>query len=250
MRSREGGLSAAGFNHRVLIGRRPFNGVRIDEPTVSRLHAWIARDADGFYIQDAGSRSGTRLNGHGIIEPTKLFEGSKIQIGTSTIVFHESDELPADATPIKISENGTNLEYQDDGFLMECRCGAALWMPARRGVHGRCSRCGDDIEESARVIRPRSPADAVAHHVSSPVLFSREQLANFPQPQPQAAAALCSVCQTSITTGEATERCPACGQTYHAECWAENRGCASYGCAQVGALEPKGEATIDQLPGE
>jgi hypothetical protein len=42
--------------------------------------------------------------------------------------------------------------------------------------------------------------------------------------------------------------CPQCGLRFHAECWAENRGCSAYGCAQVGALDVSGSVDADSLP--
>lgn len=49
----------------------------------------------------------------------------------------------------------------------------------------------------------------------------------------------CAICQSSIYPSEETHPCPRCGLVFHAECWQENYGCASYGCDQVNALAPK-----------
>jgi hypothetical protein len=49
----------------------------------------------------------------------------------------------------------------------------------------------------------------------------------------------CAICQSSIYPAEETHPCPKCGLVFHAECWQENYGCASYGCDQVNALAPK-----------
>jgi hypothetical protein len=49
----------------------------------------------------------------------------------------------------------------------------------------------------------------------------------------------CPICQSSIYPAEETLPCPKCGLVFHAECWQENLGCASYGCDQVNALAPK-----------
>jgi hypothetical protein len=57
---------------------------------------------------------------------------------------------------------------------------------------------------------------------------------------------LCGACQSEINEGEETTNCPDCGVSFHADCWMENRGCSSYGCKQVGALEPK-PADVDGL---
>ena len=47
----------------------------------------------------------------------------------------------------------------------------------------------------------------------------------------------CGVCHSPITIFDDVTQCPSCGLMFHTECWTENRGCSSYGCAQVGALE-------------
>ncbi|AGC46688.1 hypothetical protein MYSTI_05409 [Myxococcus stipitatus DSM 14675] len=55
--------------------------------------------------------------------------------------------------------------------------------------------------------------------------------------QPHAADAFagntCGICQTGIEVGEEVGTCPACQAPFHAECWAENGGCAQYGCAHM-----------------
>ena len=40
----------------------------------------------------------------------------------------------------------------------------------------------------------------------------------------------CSICNTMIRAGEALTACPECTQEYHAGCWTELGGCATYGC--------------------
>ena len=69
-----------------------------------------------------------------------------------------------------------------------------------------------------------------------------------PPPPPRGGSATvlreCAICQSSIYPSEETHPCPKCGLVFHAECWQENFGCASYGCDQVSVLAP----TID-IPG-
>ena len=52
------------------------------------------------------------------------------------------------------------------------------------------------------------------------------------------ATACCGACQSTIAPAEELATCPACGLTFHADCWAENYGCSAYGCSQVNALLP------------
>lgn len=50
---------------------------------------------------------------------------------------------------------------------------------------------------------------------------------------------LCAVCQSPFREGEEKAQCPACHAEYHADCWAENGGCAIYGCAEVPKIESR-----------
>jgi predicted RNA-binding Zn-ribbon protein involved in translation (DUF1610 family) len=54
----------------------------------------------------------------------------------------------------------------------------------------------------------------------------------------------CAICQSPILPAEKMASCPACRTAYHAECWAENLGCAVYGCSQVPATEARRELEI------
>jgi hypothetical protein len=60
--------------------------------------------------------------------------------------------------------------------------------------------------------------------------------------QPQSAegfaGVLCGICQTGIQADESVGTCPACQSPFHAECWAENGGCAQYGCAHMPSATP------------
>ena len=46
----------------TVIGRGADNGIVVDEPGVSRQHASIRGDANGFWVVDLGSRNGTFVN--------------------------------------------------------------------------------------------------------------------------------------------------------------------------------------------
>lgn len=45
----------------------------------------------------------------------------------------------------------------------------------------------------------------------------------------------CSICHTRITETDSTQDCPDCHQGYHANCWSEMGGCATYGCKSTPA---------------
>ena len=68
----------------------------------------------------------------------------------------------------------------------------------------------------------------------------KNQTATTPAPHTQTMVLReCAICQTSVYPAEQTHKCDSCGLIFHAECWQENFGCASYGCEQVNALAPR-----------
>ena len=58
----------------------------LDDVTVSRRHAVLARDADGFTIEDQGSLNGTYVNRRRV-EKAKLEDGNEVQIGKYRLTF-------------------------------------------------------------------------------------------------------------------------------------------------------------------
>jgi len=67
-------------------GRNPESDVFLDDVSVSRKHAEIRRQADGFYIHDLGSMNGTYVNRERV-ESTKLAPKDEVQIGRFRLLF-------------------------------------------------------------------------------------------------------------------------------------------------------------------
>lgn len=74
----------------ITIGRDPANTIFLNDMTVSRSHAKILRNAAGALIEDLGSLNGTWVDG-AIVNSAPLHDGSSVQIGTFTLIFHESN---------------------------------------------------------------------------------------------------------------------------------------------------------------
>jgi hypothetical protein len=70
----------------VEIGRSPDADVFLDDVTVSRSHAGLTRDADGYTIEDRGSLNGTYVNRRRV-EKAKLEDGDEVQIGKYRLTF-------------------------------------------------------------------------------------------------------------------------------------------------------------------
>jgi serine phosphatase RsbU (regulator of sigma subunit) len=63
------------------IGRSSTCEVHIADASVSRRHAEIARRDDRFFIQDLGSRNGTRVNGAEVHAPVEIGPGDRVEVG-------------------------------------------------------------------------------------------------------------------------------------------------------------------------
>lgn len=73
------------------LGRDLTSDWAIKDPMVSREHALIKEDQDGFYIEDRGSRNGTFVNKEKILRK-KLSDGDEIRIGSASFLFSEKEE--------------------------------------------------------------------------------------------------------------------------------------------------------------
>ncbi len=71
------------------VGRDPANAISLNDMTVSRSHAKIVRTPLGTTIEDLGSLNGTWVDG-AILTSAPLHDGSSVQIGTFTLIYHES----------------------------------------------------------------------------------------------------------------------------------------------------------------
>ena len=64
----------------MVIGRGRSADLVIAEPTISRAHAAIGCDVEGFFLQDLGSTNGTKVNGQR--SPlARLKNGDDLQLG-------------------------------------------------------------------------------------------------------------------------------------------------------------------------
>lgn len=64
----------------LTVGRDPRNEISVDDITISRLHAVIARRGDTLLIWDKGSRNGILVNG-AKVQSARLKNGDVIRLG-------------------------------------------------------------------------------------------------------------------------------------------------------------------------
>lgn len=94
----DSGLSCSFTSDTVLVGRAPECQIRLEDPTVSRLHFSLCFNRGRWEITDAGSSSGTALNGDllGDIGAIKVVhDGDRISAGRSVIVIEIESERSA-----------------------------------------------------------------------------------------------------------------------------------------------------------
>jgi hypothetical protein len=155
---------------RVLIGRWRGCGVPVGHQSVSRLHAWVDRQATGeYYIADADSRSGTSVNGQPIDGHYVLRDGDLIAIGPAKLTYSLASTLPAEFTPLQVAFSGASRAATTSGILFACTCGAPLWVTSDlAGRQGRCRFCKKLVQiPRASVVPPaqmssKSPPKAAA----------------------------------------------------------------------------------------
>lgn len=70
----------------MTIGRGDDASLRIDDRTVSRLHARIVSGPAGLMIEDAGSRYGVMVSGQPLAAPLRLVPGQQIQLGNVVLL--------------------------------------------------------------------------------------------------------------------------------------------------------------------
>lgn len=75
----------------VGIGRSPESQIFLDDFTVSRRHATLTRNAEGWTLADAGSLNGSYVNRTRITTATTLRSGDEVQIGKYRFTFYASN---------------------------------------------------------------------------------------------------------------------------------------------------------------
>jgi serine phosphatase RsbU (regulator of sigma subunit)/pSer/pThr/pTyr-binding forkhead associated (FHA) protein len=79
----------------TVIGRSRQSDIVLPDPSLSRRHAEIEHQQDGFYLRDLGSTNGTRLNGMAVTQAVRLTAGDRITLGDVLLDFL-SEATPAE----------------------------------------------------------------------------------------------------------------------------------------------------------
>ena len=96
----------------VTIGRDPMADIVLSDPEVSRQHARLTRDEEGFEIQDLGSTNGTFVDGKRLSgEPVRVSPGAVITMGSNASVVLEA---PSDPMATVISPEGVDFPEEEE----------------------------------------------------------------------------------------------------------------------------------------
>lgn len=96
------------LEERLLLGRGEHNQVLLDSPEVSRHHAAIFNDGDGYYVEDLGSVNGMTVNGE-LCNKRRLADRDVVTIGPYQLTFaapmYEEDAEPVRHEPLRAVED-------------------------------------------------------------------------------------------------------------------------------------------------
>lgn len=81
---------------RTLIGRGEASGVRVQDNSVSRVHAWVESNTEGCYILDQKSLNGTHVNDRPVVGAHQLTDGDYVRIGNAIFRYLEGGNIEAE----------------------------------------------------------------------------------------------------------------------------------------------------------
>lgn len=77
----------------AVIGRYPFCDIVLPSHSVSRQHARIMRESDGYYIEDLNSLNGTFVNGQRVGVRMRLRDQDQIHVYETVLSFHDGSNV-------------------------------------------------------------------------------------------------------------------------------------------------------------
>lgn len=80
-----------------VIGRAPECAIQVSDGSISSRHARVTRSAEGFSVEDLGSRNGTFVNGEKVDnKPRLLADGDVVRLGKVVMTFSVAQEVVAE----------------------------------------------------------------------------------------------------------------------------------------------------------
>lgn len=82
----------------LLMGRDMSSDIVINDAGVSRRHAHLVRQENGYLVEDLGSTNGTSVSGQRLMGPYQLHSGEAFTLGESVTLVYEAITYDPDAT--------------------------------------------------------------------------------------------------------------------------------------------------------
>src|SRR5207237_10747442 len=79
----------------LTLGRDSTNPIHVNDNEVSRRHAEIRQDDQGYLLVDLGSSNGSFVNGEKVSE-RRLVTGDRVQLGRTLLLFTDSGDRGRD----------------------------------------------------------------------------------------------------------------------------------------------------------
>lgn len=90
------GASTRSFDQEeLLVGRAEESDIVLADRAASRRHARLSRAGGSWWVEDLGSRAGTRRNSNAVTGREPLAPGDQIAVGTSQLLIERIDDLAA-----------------------------------------------------------------------------------------------------------------------------------------------------------
>lgn len=94
---------------RVVLGREPVNEIVLADHRISRRHACLWRNGEGFALEDMGSTNGTFVNGHRLTNGQRmLVHGDEIALGQAVRLLYEYMSEPTQPDHVENDQLGNN----------------------------------------------------------------------------------------------------------------------------------------------
>ena len=141
------------------IGRAPGSDALVEHDAVAGLHAQILRHEAGLYVRDAGSRTGTFLNGRLLVSSEALFDGDTLRVGPAELVLRapalrraEPAQAPATSAELVLEVRsgrsmGLSFALRGEGMLIGSAPGSSIEL-AELSVapqHARLRKAGEQV---------------------------------------------------------------------------------------------------------
>jgi NADPH-dependent 2,4-dienoyl-CoA reductase/sulfur reductase-like enzyme/pSer/pThr/pTyr-binding forkhead associated (FHA) protein len=154
-----GGRTAQIAGNVFSIGNGSDVSFPVGDAAAGGLHAQIVRQGDGLYLRDAGSRTGTYVNGRLLVGTHRLSDGDRLGVGRTELTFRSAAAAARAAVEPPVVSNdlqlrvrsgqsvGLSFALRGEGMLVGSAPGAAVELRdlsvARE--HARIRRTADEV---------------------------------------------------------------------------------------------------------